>query len=362
MRHFHFVLLYPFIPKFEQTPSGSGNGPRNDSIHQVSIRKSHTLIALTNYSLSLLNSPVFTFFIGGDEHPMQVHRAVVARLSEPLHRLLHGPMKETLERTVRLPNVDVEPFARICEYSYTGDYVSPWHKQPKTSAGELDAESSEATSATMKHPLNKIYTTPDGGTAQTKSGGLVYIHSIVSYVQSNIRDERGPPGTEFDFLKWPLNASSLTVPFDIIVDVVGGVTPCSAWDDFEYTSTFLIGHARMYSFADQYLAYKFKFRAFEKLLEAIKHFPMMLSSTDLIVELAAFVYDNDYIADRRGDYIDPMRQLVVSFMVMHHGFMMQSEAFNVIFEGIHQFRQDYVKYVNMVIATYLKSSKKIIQT
>ncbi|KAF2476764.1 uncharacterized protein BDR25DRAFT_375890 [Lindgomyces ingoldianus] len=72
-----------------------------------------------------LQSPIFTFIIGLDRRPIVVHTGVIANISEPLNRLISGPMKEAQDQRAELPDIEKDDFLRLCEFAYKGNYSLP---------------------------------------------------------------------------------------------------------------------------------------------------------------------------------------------------------------------------------------------
>jgi hypothetical protein len=76
-------------------------------------------------STSLIQSKLFTFYVGEEEKPVVVHAAVVAATSQYFNALINGGMKESQEGSAKLADVQFDDFMRFCEYAYRGDYTEP---------------------------------------------------------------------------------------------------------------------------------------------------------------------------------------------------------------------------------------------
>lgn len=69
---------------------------------------------------SIFASTPFNFFVEGKS--FLVHSALVASHSNPLGRMINGPMLEAKKGVGVLEDVDEGTFARYCQWAYSGDY------------------------------------------------------------------------------------------------------------------------------------------------------------------------------------------------------------------------------------------------
>jgi hypothetical protein len=74
---------------------------------------------------SLIQSKLFTFYVGEEEKPVVVHAAVIAATGQYFNALINGGMKESKEQSARLLDVRLDDFLRFCEFAYRGDYTAP---------------------------------------------------------------------------------------------------------------------------------------------------------------------------------------------------------------------------------------------
>jgi hypothetical protein len=116
----------------------------------------------TNFvSFRLLASRTFTFLVGPEKEPIDVHINLLRSLSEPLDKLMNnGSMRESTERVAVLEEVDVETFAQFAEFCYTGNYRAP----PKAKLVEavdgpngMDAQMEEQNSPEMSLPTRYCF-------------------------------------------------------------------------------------------------------------------------------------------------------------------------------------------------------------
>jgi hypothetical protein len=74
---------------------------------------------------SLIQSKLFTFYVGEEEKPVVVHAAAIAATGQYFDALINGGMKESEEGSAKLADVQFDDFMRFCEYAYRGDYTAP---------------------------------------------------------------------------------------------------------------------------------------------------------------------------------------------------------------------------------------------
>ncbi|KAK4565681.1 hypothetical protein LTR86_003529 [Recurvomyces mirabilis] len=61
---------------------------------------------------------IFTVLIGDDERAFAVHSSVVSKKSEFFRAACNGKFKEAKEKTIRLPEADIEPFRAYIQWCY----------------------------------------------------------------------------------------------------------------------------------------------------------------------------------------------------------------------------------------------------
>lgn len=79
-------------------------------------------------ALGCLSSPLFTFTVGANKKELTVHSSALAGLSQSLNTLINGKMKEAKTGHAVWSEVDVDTFARLCEYVYLRNYTPPSYR------------------------------------------------------------------------------------------------------------------------------------------------------------------------------------------------------------------------------------------
>ena len=68
----------------------------------------------------MLYGDTFVFGLGQEGKAVTVHRSLFRDVSDPLYKMMNGPMTESQAGTAYLPDVDHELFVAVCEFAYTG--------------------------------------------------------------------------------------------------------------------------------------------------------------------------------------------------------------------------------------------------
>lgn len=217
-----------------------------------------------------------------DETPILVHAAAIAKLSDPLDFLINGPMKEAQENEAKLSHLVVEDFERICEFAYRGEYQVP---SPDRSSDAADGK--------------------DG-------------HHPAGAGNGSEQEERN---TDASDSAWNLSQHFFTKPYLKSSTPHASITtlfsPQHHWDQQDDYTQVLLGHARLYTFGDEYLVSSLKNLALKKLHKTLAGYSPSLESREAVVELARYAYDTNHTPDRVGDRMNPLRELVVEFVVLN---------------------------------------------
>ncbi|KAF2270884.1 hypothetical protein CC78DRAFT_5268 [Lojkania enalia] len=245
----------------------------------------------------ILHSKKFTFLIGKQELPVTTHSAAIAKLSEPLHVLINGPLLEALERRARFPDLEMCDFERICEYSFRGDYESP-------APGSYEEDAASVPHTPFSDETTPIRALEDDWKSDTEAPLMTPMPQTLgehfhakkfSLPTSAVRNFAAPDLTE------PINKN---------------------WKE-NFTPVFL-SHARLYAFARKYLVPGLKDLVLHKLHMTLVRFSLYQRAYPSIIELARFAYDNDHVPDREDEGtlgVDPLREMVVEYIVLKLRFL-----------------------------------------
>ncbi|KAJ4357535.1 uncharacterized protein N0V89_002111 [Didymosphaeria variabile] len=284
----------------------------------------------------VLQTRLFTFLIGADETPIVVHAGAIARLSEPLDRLVNGHMAESQDNVARFSDLEVEDFSRICEFAYRGTYTRP--KPKRFSDGEVDAATQ------MFHladPISPFFAARpydfehDRREESPEFAEDDHCEDSPGCSGSSVFGDLTSPITSFRSFQNPHHGSRLEWP------VVSSEN--RSWrDNF---APALLGHARLYAFAEQYLITALKNKALQSMRDTLSGYTLFVSGLEAVIRLARFAYDSDHIPDREGKVVDPLRQVVVAYVVAHHKHFQNYAGHRHLLEAQNEYATDVLDYV-----------------
>lgn len=73
-----------------------------------------------NFPKSIFQGDTFTFFVGPKQVRFVVHKAAIESISTPLACMMNGTMKESLDNTARLDDIEPTIFEEFLGYAYNG--------------------------------------------------------------------------------------------------------------------------------------------------------------------------------------------------------------------------------------------------
>jgi hypothetical protein len=188
-------------------------------------------------------------------------------------------MREAEENTARFPDLNIDDFERICEFAYRGEYQVPKPEGPSEALAD-DGSSNEPEQAESSPDIKD---SSDGEWDLAK-------HFVAK-----------------PYLKSSTPHASITTLFN----------PQYHWDAQDDYTPVLVGHARLYTFGDKYLIPSLKDLALKKIHKTLAGYSISLASREAFMELARYAYDTNYTPDRHRGTMNPLRALVVEFIVLN---------------------------------------------
>ncbi|CAI6335875.1 unnamed protein product [Periconia digitata] len=268
---------------------------------------------------NILGSKLFTFLVGKLKQPVVVHSAAFAELSGPMYRLINGHMLEANENTAHIQNINLHDFNRVAELAYSGNYTAPSTGEP-SELDEYDEDESDQESPTSENLLEYLSLIP------VKAYGALWRRATQVSISVT-------PAQYFELASNTLCDASQLDTTNYKPSWSGCQTPV------------LLGHARLYAFASKYLIDPLKPMAFTKLARTLENMYLFRPTLTSVMKLASFVYDNDFVPDREGDRIDPIRRLVVSYVVMHYKHFKDFEGHRDLMEEDCEYADDVLEHV-----------------
>ncbi|EFQ99282.1 hypothetical protein MGYG_02295 [Nannizzia gypsea CBS 118893] len=274
----------------------------------------------------LIDSNLYTFFIGPDKARFEVHSAAIAKQSHALDALINGNMAEAHSKTITWADVDVDTFVRFCEFCYLNDYSPPSCQQ----ASDDDMRDSE---------IPAIEPEPSGSPIESHTEHKFSGHLVSSskdkpeIIEKQASSAATPLFSEKDY-PLPECCVELRERFAIFSNVSA---------DQDYTPVFL-GHARLYVVADKYGIQSLKDLVLCKLYKTLKNFTFFHTRVGDIISLIRYTYNDE---NTRGgvDGMDGLRRPVTHFVVYWSDCITwRDEFFELLHEG-GEFVTDFWKVV-----------------
>lgn len=275
-----------------------------------------------------------------------MHSSALAGLSQSLNALMNGEMIEAKTRRVDWSEVDVDTFARLCEFAYFRNYTPPSFRL-------IDG----------KRPSTKVAVTAKGRKKRSKR------RSNVDWDEGRPEpapepESEEPPLDEAPPLEFPPDdafcndpeipykersiwtehlrdafVESLVVPSPQSGDLGYTFTPpenTGAWEDF--TPVFL-EQARLYVLADKYGIESLCQLVLFKLHQTLKNFKLYDTGVSGIIEFVRFVYLNT--PPNYSGKVDAMRNFATRYVVSVIGQIGENECFQELLEEGGPFVSDF---------------------
>ncbi|KAH3972467.1 hypothetical protein HBH70_002500 [Parastagonospora nodorum] len=286
---------------------------------------------------NLIQSDLFTFYVGEERKTFRVHTAAIAATSGPFRALLTGGLAEANQGSAEILDVEPDDFVRFLEYAYRGDYtVPPWTiDESALATSDVDAPEEE--------PV------PDAPTSPTPDdeSGSVFAESTDGWEPSVPADhvlpvEKAKQKKERDML-------TLRSTFQERSYVTDGAPnaqisesfrpkPNSAVDQ-DFTTVFL-AHTRLYMFAEMRLIYPLRSLTLQKLHKSLIGFQLYNQRVGDVVKLARWAYEHG--TDRsKGGAVNELRQLVVEYMACEVDIIGKHKDFKLLLEDGGEFVTDF---------------------
>jgi hypothetical protein len=290
-------------------------------------------------SFRLIQSGLFTFYIGEDKKPFTIHSSAVATTSDPFRALVNGHLVEAKERSAELNDVEPHDFVRFLEYAYRRNYTVPSWTHDESALAPSDAELQDSspvgdepqtTEEEIPPAIEEASVAPepeaveDGWSIWSRRVGTK-ISLRSSFRQRNYL-EAGPPNRE----------------------LIDGFEPKpNSAANQDYTPVFL-AHARLYTFADMRLIAPLKSLSLYKLHKTLIDFQLYEQRVGDVIQLARYAYDHG--PDRsEGGIVNELRHLVVEYMACKVDTVGKHRDFKALLEEGGEFVTDFWG----IVSTYL---------
>ncbi len=210
-------------------------------------------------------------------------------------------MKGAKEKKASLVDIEVDNFRRVCEFARRGDYDPPTSED----FSESDYSWRHRDFFPNQRPKSRAGDAVDTYQTQTNNSQEVP-ETDLSYLKQHFFD------------RCYLRSESLRAAIpEEIPNPDGSYYPSNGFPIMNFESTFL-DLARLYAFAEQWMAQDLKVLTLHKLHGVLRHFNLFTSCRPAVMKLVRFAYNSDHTPGRgHSGQIDELRELVVEFMAMH---------------------------------------------
>ncbi|KAF1958763.1 hypothetical protein CC80DRAFT_524204 [Byssothecium circinans] len=286
----------------------------------------------------IIQSDLFTFYVGTGEvkDVIRVPSKAISATSDSLKALIEGRMSEAETKSAELKDIETEDFIRFVEYAFRRDYTVPaWiiddtvkdesPPPPCPPTPEPEEPSTEAAEAPVE-PEPPAQPAERGGMAKGKKG----------------KNNKAKLRTRFN------NRKYFEGGHEPKTEILASFIPqanTAANQDF---TPVLLGHARLYTFADMYLIEPLKSLALHKIHQTLLNFKLYHARIGDIVELVRYAYDRDTYEKKDGGN-DELRKLVVDYMACEVDIVGKSKEFEALMEEGGKFVVDFWKVTRVYL-------------
>ncbi|KAI4669965.1 uncharacterized protein J4E79_000245 [Alternaria viburni] len=275
----------------------------------------------------LIQSKLFTFYIGKEKKAFVVHSKAVAATSWHFHALVNNGMVQSQERSVEYPDMEPDDFARFVEYSYRYDYTAPPWTLDEGAVKKDDFDGAAYDDEVP--PADDWEVSPDGEPEVVLCGEEV---SDSDFNQATGRLRQRFRQREYLMLQEPKT---------IMLERFQPTENSAAEQDF---MPIFLAHARLYTFACMRLIDPLKRLALHKLHQTLLKFKLYDRRVGDVVELARYAYDNG--EDRKPDgTIEDLRKLVVEYIACEVSTIGKHEAFAPLLQEGGEFVVDFWRII-----------------
>ncbi|KAJ5947224.1 hypothetical protein N7466_000239 [Penicillium verhagenii] len=244
-------------------------------------------------------------------------------------------MIEAQTRRADWSDIDVDTFTRLCEFAYLKDYQPPSyhpikHWPPPPDAVEVARKKKKSVHSELMAKWRS---------ARRREKLHFGDYSPPRHVQSSYfelpLEERGGLGQK---LRDSFKGNPSFTPPPTGYSAHNFAPPKNTWFWQDFTAV-LVEQARLYVLADKYGIESLCKLVLFKLVVTLRSFKLYHTGVDGVVELVRFVYNNtrpDY-----GNNVDPLRKLVVRYVVSVIGQIGEQRAFKQLLNEGGDFVTDF---------------------
>ncbi|PWY91782.1 hypothetical protein BO94DRAFT_617188, partial [Aspergillus sclerotioniger CBS 115572] len=288
-----------------------------------------------------MTSHLYIFVIGPRGKEITVHSGPLANLSTPLNNLINGKMVEANHRRAVWSDVKEETFFRLCEYAYVRDYTPPTSylgitRQARPTEDRPEPVGTEKLAIATPKTSNMVNANVTDTRMFSLSGPNPRRQNPVTY---DVFNGHRLPCYERDIrtahlhnilavfeseLKPKLERSSAMPKYN----------PVGNHEPGENFSPVFLGHTELYILADKYDITPLKDLVLYKLVRTLSLFNVCQSNVGNVTEWIRLAYQKTLPQD-------PLRKLVIAYIVSHLGQFGGNEGFKELLDEGGDFVIDF---------------------
>lgn len=308
--------------------------------------------------------------VGRGERNITVHTGFIRTLSPPLFALIsNGTMKESIERTAFLEDVEEDTFVGFCEFAYRKTYTTPDRTSdadecPRRSDG-ISPESPQGDTQTNQERSPENTPLPEPGLAPVQGWDfppepepLAYNEPISDWEPSLppgrvLMDSSGTYMTKLAWINFKKKtAFGIPAPREVHIQYPYD----GLWEQFTHLqfdgneASFspnpdLVFHGKLYVFADRYLVTSLRTQCLKSLHRDLCGFNLSSQSLSHVLDLLEYAYMASGRDSPDGGY--SLRELIVHYTACKAPTLAQIPRFQGILDRYSEMGSDLVmKLVN----------------
>ncbi|KAF7677522.1 hypothetical protein GT037_004381 [Alternaria burnsii] len=286
----------------------------------------------------LVQSKLFTFYVGKEKKAFVVHSQAIAATSWHFHALVNNGMAQSQEGSVEYPDMDPCDFARYVEYAYRYDYTVPkWALDVESSIDEPDTDVSTTGPVEVEEPPPPPPEEPeDNSDDQWDYPTVIRMVSVFGHAYAPKRKKSKKSLN----LRRRFNAEEYLTSNEPKTKAFADCIPKENTEhEQDFTPVFL-AHVRLYTFACMRLIDPLKRLALHKLHQTLLKFKLYDRRVGDVVELARYAYDHG--EDRKSNgTIEDLRKLVVEYIACEVSIIGKHKAFAPLLQEGGEFVVDF---------------------
>lgn len=309
----------------------------------------------------LMQSKLFTFYIGKEKKAFVVHSKAIAATSWHFHALVSNGMVQSQEGSVEYPDMDACDFARFVEYAYRNDYTPPsWTMDERTvenrsmngttrngedaqspTESELEELQLEALEAEQALAAEQAEETLRSSAVVTET--LVDLNPYTGLKTSKAKREakmRAKAARETQSLRQSFGERQYLMQNEPRMQIQRDFVPKGNSKRTQDFTPIFLAHARLYTFACMRFIDPLKRLALYKLHQTLLLFKLYSRRVGDVIDLARYAYDHGEDRKPNGT-IEDLRKLVVEYIVCEVSTIGKHEAFAILLQEGGEFVVDF---------------------